>query len=186
MPSGCGMTESKAGFLLMGPSLAPIYANSEAIRILAYPEDPKRFTSPSGYISKKVQSVLMEGRSSRSTFVAEFTSGKRRHLCRTFSLGSDALNDFRQPTVAVVLERKVLGSLDSFSAASRFNLTSREQEAIEFLVLGLTNKEIANRMNISPNTVKAFIKLIMMKMRVSTRSAVVSTILIPERNAIPA
>jgi hypothetical protein len=43
---------------------------------------------------------------------------------------------------------------------------------VEFLLQGLTSKEIANRMNISVNTVKAFLRLIMVKMNVSTRSGI--------------
>ena len=37
---------------------------------------------------------------------------------------------------------------------------------------GLTSKEIAVRMKISPNTVKAFLRLVMVKMKVSTRSGI--------------
>jgi DNA-binding CsgD family transcriptional regulator len=44
---------------------------------------------------------------------------------------------------------------------------------------GLTNKEIGQRMNISPNTVKAFLKLIMMKMGVSTRSGIIGKTVVP-------
>jgi len=44
------------------------------------------------------------------------------------------------------------------------------------LTLGLTSKEIASRMNISPNTVKAFFRMVMTKMLVSTRSGIVGKI----------
>jgi hypothetical protein len=43
---------------------------------------------------------------------------------------------------------------------------------VEFLLQGLTSKEIATRMQISPNTVKAFVRLVMVKMKVSTRSGI--------------
>ena len=36
-------------------------------------------------------------------------------------------------------------------------LTPREKETLEYLVLGLTNKEIAEKMGITHHTVKAFI-----------------------------
>jgi DNA-binding CsgD family transcriptional regulator len=42
-----------------------------------------------------------------------------------------------------------------------------------FLVDGLTSKQIADRMTISTNTVKAFLRLIMIKMGVSTRAGIV-------------
>jgi len=48
--------------------------------------------------------------------------------------------------------------------AERFGLTCREQETVQFLLEGLTSKEIAQRMQNQPNTVKAFIRLVMVKM----------------------
>ena len=42
-----------------------------------------------------------------------------------------------------------------------------------YLLEGLTSKQIAERMSISTNTVKAFLRLIMIKMDVSTRSGIV-------------
>ena len=44
-------------------------------------------------------------------------------------------------------------------------------------MLGLSSKEIASRMSISPNTVKAFLRVIMVKMGVTSRSGVVGKIL---------
>ncbi len=58
--------------------------------------------------------------------------------------------------------------------AEQFHLTSREREAVEFLSEGLTSKEIAQRMGISPNTVKVFLRLVMIKMGVSTRAGIVA------------
>ena len=57
--------------------------------------------------------------------------------------------------------------------AARFQLTDREIEAVQHLADGLTSKEIAQRMNISPNTVKVFLRLVMLKMGVTTRSGVI-------------
>jgi len=45
---------------------------------------------------------------------------------------------------------------------------------VELLLQGLSNKEIANRMNISPNTVNTFFRLIMIKMGVSSRSGILA------------
>ena len=57
--------------------------------------------------------------------------------------------------------------------AKQYNLTSRELQAVELLTDGLRSKEIALRMQISPNTVKTFLRLVMLKMGVSTRSGIV-------------
>jgi two-component system nitrate/nitrite response regulator NarL len=60
--------------------------------------------------------------------------------------------------------------------AEQFRLSQRERETVEYLLHGLTSKEIATRMNISPNTVKVFVRLIMVKMGASTRSGIVGKI----------
>jgi len=55
-----------------------------------------------------------------------------------------------------------------------YHLSQREGETVRFLIEGLTNKEIAARMGISPDTVKVFLRLAMMKMGVSSRTGIMS------------
>ena len=43
--------------------------------------------------------------------------------------------------------------------------------------MGLTNKQLAQQLNITPNTVKAFLRLVMVKMGVARRSGVVVKLL---------
>lgn len=61
--------------------------------------------------------------------------------------------------------------------AADYSLTDREKEALTGLAMGLTSKEVAQRMKISPNTVRAFVRLIMIKMGVNRRSAIMSKLL---------
>jgi len=79
------------------------------------------------------------------------------------------------PSTAVLLERGPSGFVSLSKVSRRFNLTQREQEVLKHLLQGLDSKTIANRMSISPNTVKAFLRLIMIKIKmgVSSRSAAV-------------
>ena len=86
-------------------------------------------------------------------------------------------NRSRLILTALVLERIVQGRLDTSEIARRFGLTPREQEMTELLMLGLSSKEIATRMSISPNTVKAFLRLVMSKMGATSCSGVVGKIL---------
>jgi two-component system, NarL family, nitrate/nitrite response regulator NarP len=50
-------------------------------------------------------------------------------------------------------------------------LTEREREVLELIARGLTNKEIARELTITPNTVKRHLKSLFAKLGVSTRSA---------------
>lgn len=55
---------------------------------------------------------------------------------------------------------------------ARFELlTSREKEVLDYVVRGLTNKEIAQQMFVSTNTVKKHLKSIFEKLEVSNRAA---------------
>jgi DNA-binding NarL/FixJ family response regulator len=84
------------------------------------------------------------------------------------------------PSVAVLLERAPSGIISLARVSLKFKLTSREQEVLQYLLQGLDGKAIAKRMSISPNTVKAFLRLIMTKMDVSSRSAVVVKIMMAQ------
>jgi DNA-binding CsgD family transcriptional regulator len=61
--------------------------------------------------------------------------------------------------------------------AIEYHLTDREQEALVGISMGLTSKELADQMGISPNTVKAFTRLIMLKMGVTTRTGILGKVL---------
>jgi DNA-binding NarL/FixJ family response regulator len=64
----------------------------------------------------------------------------------------------------------------------QFKFTQREREVLEYLLQGMSSKVIANRMNLSPSTVKGFVRLIMIKTGVSSRSAIVAKIMMIQRN----
>jgi DNA-binding CsgD family transcriptional regulator len=160
--------------LLAGTPLTPVYANPEAIQILTYPEDPTKITGLDRFITGKIRTLLSD-RSHQPWSTASFVSGNRNYLCRAFSLKSGNETMPRvpgQPEVALLLERGGSG-VDSSRLAEQYRLTAREHETLRFLVMGLTNKDIAGRMHVSPHTVKAFLRTIMIKTGASTRSGIV-------------
>ncbi len=59
----------------------------------------------------------------------------------------------------------------------QFSLTKREAEVTFCLTKGLTNKEIANALELSPETVHDYVKQVMKKTGASTRAGIVGKVL---------
>lgn len=59
------------------------------------------------------------------------------------------------------------------AALAALGVTEREYETLEALAEGLTNKEIARRFNVSPNTVKTQVSSLYEKLEVSRRTQAV-------------
>jgi DNA-binding NarL/FixJ family response regulator len=72
-------------------------------------------------------------------------------------------NIFRRLIEEVCLPRQIVSELDS--------LTEREREIFDLLAKGMTNKQIADALVITTNTVKRHLKAIFTKLEVHTRSA---------------
>ena len=62
-------------------------------------------------------------------------------------------------------------------ATELFRLTAREVAVVEHLLKGWTNKEIANALKVTEQTVKEHIKHIMAKTKTSTRTAILVQVL---------
>ena len=142
---------------------------------MTYPEGPCRFPSAWALMRKSIFTPTGEQNSSlASTSRVEFSSGRRKYV----GLAIPLVKWRRPPSVAValVLERNGTASRGVVGLSESFHLTEREREVVELLIQGLTNKEIAGRMNISPNTVRAFIRMVMGKLGVSTRSGIVGIV----------
>ena len=168
---------SPVGFLLLDSALHLVSFNAEAVHVLSYPDKLANIKRADVFLAGKIHSSLMSQPSSReSPFVTEFRSGRRRYLCRVLFVDWST-NGHPHPSMAVLLERGPSGLIPVSLVSEQFNLTRREREVLEFLLHGLSTKEIAGRMNVSPNTVKAFLRLIMSKTGVSSRSAIVGKII---------
>ena len=171
---------SIAGFLLTDSLLNPISFNAEAIQILTYPDKLADLARSELFLADKIRSNLINPRSSsESPFVNEFRSGRRRYFCRAFVVDSGAKEPFR-PSLAILLERGPSGLVPLSRVCQQFKLTQREREVLEFLLQGMSSKLIASRMNLSPSTVKAFLRLIMIKTGSSSRTAMVGKILMTQ------
>lgn len=167
---------SKCGFLLLDSSFHPIASNAEAVQILSYPSKPDRIKQLNLFISDRIRTALIDHKSPEGFgLMKEYQSGRRRYVCRKFEIDCNVRYS-PQPAVAVLLERNATADIAMEDVCRQFDLTHRERETVELLLQGLTSKEIATRMAISPNTVKAFLRLVMVKMSVSTRSGIAGRI----------
>jgi DNA-binding CsgD family transcriptional regulator len=169
----------RPGLIVTDASLAVIAYNGEALQILTYPAQPSEIRHLDSWLSNKIRSDLAR-RQSPFRFVEEFRSARRKYLCRSFSLDLKANNGNGAASGSgwqiVMLERTSTDAVKLTQLSERFGLTAREQETVRHLLKGFTSKEIAQRMAISPNTVKAFLRLVMVKMNVSTRSGIIGQI----------
>lgn len=171
------MAPAAAGFILADKNGNPLYASQEARAILTYPKDSRNFLPAWTSLQKAIfplsgNQELSAGYSSR----AETMSGRRRYVCLAIPLDKSRAERMIGGTVAIVLERHREASALAKTTSEHFRLTEREQEVVEFLIRGLTNKEIATRMQISPNTVRAFVRMVMGKLGISTRSGIVGMV----------
>jgi DNA-binding CsgD family transcriptional regulator len=173
------MAIAETGFMLLDEYFRPVAFNPAAIQILAFPTNPERIKQLNIFLTDKIRSSLLDRHGkSEAEFVREYRSGGRRYICRAFRLD---VNLSLKPgyAVALLLERHSSCTESLSDLTHQFDLTGRESETVSLLLEGLTSKEIAKRMNISPNTVKAFLRLVMVKMAVSTRSGIVGKMVGP-------
>jgi DNA-binding CsgD family transcriptional regulator len=163
---------SMPGLLFLGPQKDLIASNAEAIRILYYPDKPDKGRQLSALVADRIPMNLLRTTSPGRAMV-EFLSGRRRYICTVHNLDVPRGN---KTTVAILLERVPSTEVTVYGICNRYNLTTREREAMGCLLRGLTSKEIGQEMSISPNTVKAFLRSAMMKMGVSTRAGLIGRI----------
>ena len=152
----------------------PIAWNTEAVQILTYPEKPAGAKRAVNLLLEKLSERFRPEPANGSRQIREFVSGRRQYTCTRYSL--DMTGQSSNHTLAVLLERASSPEVMLQQITTRFNLTVREREAVGYLLQGLTSKEIAQKMSISPNTVKAFLRLVMTKMAVSTRAGLIGRV----------
>ncbi|HEV3333863.1 MAG TPA: LuxR C-terminal-related transcriptional regulator [Bryobacteraceae bacterium] len=166
---------AEAGMILLDLSLKPIAFDSGASAILRDPQD--RNADPALCLPKEVLETIRNHNPNELSLVkTHFRLGKREYTCRAYLLESQ-IGTFTLPILALHLERDSSYNDALNEVIAAYHLTSREQEALRGISVGLTSKELAERMNISPNTVKAFLRLIMIKMGVTTRAGIVAKLL---------
>jgi DNA-binding CsgD family transcriptional regulator len=164
-----------SGLILLDLSLSPVAIDAGAAMILN--SAGNHGSEDTNSIPNEILNVIRQRkRNELSSIEIHFQRGEHQYVCRTFLVESAG-----QPSnllfVAVHLERKRTGSQDIREFGDRYKLTTREREALGHLSRGLTSSEVAKEMEISPQTVKAFVRGIMAKMGVSSRGEVFAKLL---------
>jgi DNA-binding CsgD family transcriptional regulator len=147
--------------------------NREAIEILAYPNPPTSVKRIGALLKEKLSDLFAKRRSSNDCEFAmtDLTSGRRHYLCTRYMLDLQGLQN--RQTMVILLERRGSPDTTMQEVCMGWHLTDREREAVGLLTRGMTSKEIAQHMGISPNTVKSFLRLVMSKAGVSTRTGLI-------------
>jgi DNA-binding CsgD family transcriptional regulator len=168
---------------LLNAELKPLYVNKCAAEILLYPEKPRGTKDFADQLASRISAmVAKEGPGGKVSVCNEFLSGSRHYLCRFFDvrLPDNNLNGPNGSSLALLLERSPRARVDMLKICQQYQLTLREGQAVGLLLEGLASKEIADRMKISPDTVKVFLRLAMVKMGVSSRFGILSKFIKPK------
>jgi DNA-binding CsgD family transcriptional regulator len=109
---------------------------------------------------------------------------KRRILLRGFVFPGQ---QHEKTLLVVILMERVRYREMNLDGADGLGLTEREHQVVRNLVKGWTNKEIASDLGITEQTVKAHIRQVMTKMGTTTRTGILSKLLLAkvENAAIP-
>jgi DNA-binding CsgD family transcriptional regulator len=172
------LSPARVGVLLLDSQLRAVQFNAESANILGY---PRRLNGvPSLHAVMPAINGQIENPSGPSA-PEGFTSGRRQYVCRVFILDSATKCGGRiRPKFVVVLERVVRSrQIDVLWRSEQYQLTPRERETVEHVLKGLSSKEIATQMSISPRTVKSFLKLVMVKTGTSNRAGIIAKMQAP-------
>jgi|SRR5271165_403349 len=159
------------GLVLTDMSFKPIACDRGAVAILNG-KNGARIDSP---LRKEILDLISaKSLEDLSAEKITFRVGNSQYNCRAYLMepenGAPAMVALHIESVSAVND--AIGAV-----AAKYGLTGREQEALRGISMGLSSKELAERMTISPNTVKVFLRLIMIKMGVATRGGIVAQIL---------
>lgn len=183
--SGTGVQKSKTrpiladmGVVLLDSSLNMIASDRGAATIFNYRTASGERPGAAPAVPEEILEIVRNSMpTERAPVKAHLQLGKSGYICRAYLLLSSDQKRTTDAMIALYLERDVYADDAISDIVDKYHLTEREQEVLRGISLGLSTKELAGWMSISPNTVKAFIRLVMIKMGVTTRAGIVAKIL---------
>jgi DNA-binding CsgD family transcriptional regulator len=175
--SGFPATTLVAGLVLMDRSLKLIACDRGAAAILNARNRPGVKLDVLPEVPNEILAIIRNRKPAELSAVnIPVRMGEDQYTCRAYLIESN--NGFlTQPVIALHME-KISSANDAVNdIAAKYRLTERELQALRGISMGFSSKELAERMNISPNTVKVFLRLIMIKMGVTSRGEIVASML---------
>ena len=175
------LTAAESGVIVMDLSHHPLAIDRGATSILSalsrdrrWPDAPDQ--DPNVEVSRNIQDLMRRAQpDGPESMKLHFQAGAFAYTGNTYLVQQNAA---RERLMVLHLKRDADPESDRLArVSSRYHLTEREQEVLKGIAMGLTNKQLAQQLNITPNTVKTFLRLVMVKMGVSRRSGVVVKLL---------
>ncbi len=181
-----GKALSSSAFILYRPQSEGVrellFYNEEAQRVIFFPVPQAEILDPSADISalcvkwKKMFDKSQEtagGHGSETGIIDLIQSGRRRYTVRVVVLtNTSSLKQY-----LFILERMNPEKINLSIAFRNLGLNRREQEMVRLLLAGLGNKEIADSLGLSLNTVKGYMKLLSRKLGANNRAGIIAAIL---------
>ncbi len=172
---------AEVGVVLMDQNLQPIAIDRGAQSILGAFSDARGLgqSGPHRAWDLPAELVEMMRRSDPahlSSMTVRFAAAEHLYTGRAFHVAAQNGSSAR-PAFIVHLQREAAATDSLLRVCEEYRLTAREREALSGIATGMTSKELAERMNIRPSTVKAFLRVMMIKMGVSNRAGVVAKLL---------
>ena len=166
------------GLVLIDASLHPVYVNSTARQVISYAVGKDRLSQTD--LCAAIRTKVVEIKDGHVPSEATLISGRRKYACRALPLERGQPVG-KQAYYALIFERVSRRRESLRRMVEEYGLTPREREIASLLTEGLTSKEIAQRLNISPHTVKGYLNFLMRKVGVTTRSGIVGMLGNPPR-----
>lgn len=168
---------AQVGLILVDLSFKNMAMDQGATEILKPAGDWERSSEPVSLLPKEILDAVKAQRpSSAQPAVIPFRVGMAEYVCRAYLLEPRG-SGLSEPMVALHIQKSSAPGDAVNEVAAQYRLTIREQEVLRGISLGFGTKDLAHRLHISPSTVKAFIRLIMVKIGVNTRAELFALIL---------
>jgi DNA-binding CsgD family transcriptional regulator len=187
-------TTASAAFILYTPPSSKngerIFFNHEALQILSLVQpvmtkdnlDPKFLSHLCSNWTRLIKKQLVDENIEKKDFESKpfyldtITSYRRKYVVKGVILWSYNGQKSNRSYI-FILQRFVPEDINLLKIFCKYQLSPREQEIVKLLLQGEGNKQIAYSLELSSNTIKSYMKLLMRKMGVNSRAGIMAVIL---------